>query len=105
MRAHTLGSERGERIKVLEALEALEALESLGSLENLENLENSQRVKSEAIEEILCVTRRQIRSIVSLCEEFGVRSKVQNLPIGTIFSTTSNEITKTKKYKEYGIQF
>ena len=26
------------------------------------------------IEEILCDTRRQIRSIVNLCEEFGVRS-------------------------------
>ena len=29
------------------------------------------------IEEILYVARRQIRSIVSLCEEFGDRSKVQ----------------------------
>ena len=38
------------------------------------------------IEEILCVTRRQIRSIVDLCEEFGVRSKVQKLPFRTIFS-------------------
>ena len=41
MRAYTLGSERGERIKELgslEALGALEALENLGSLENLENL-------------------------------------------------------------------
>ena len=35
-------------------------------------------------EEILCVTRRQIRSIVCLCEEFGVRSKVQNLPLRTM---------------------
>ena len=35
MRAHTLGSERGERIKVLGALGSLEALENLGSLENL----------------------------------------------------------------------
>ena len=42
-------------------------------------------VKSEMIEEILCVARRQIRSIVSLCEEFGDRRKVQNLPIRTIF--------------------
>ena len=32
MRAHTLGSEQGERIEVLGSLEALE---SLGSLENL----------------------------------------------------------------------
>ena len=31
--------------------------------------------------------RRQIRSIVSLCEEFGDRSKVQNLPIRTIFTS------------------
>ena len=41
MRAHTLGSERGERVKVLgslEALRSLEALENLGSLGNLENL-------------------------------------------------------------------
>ncbi len=30
--------------------------------------------------------RRQIRSIVDLCEEFGVRSKVQNLPLRTIFN-------------------
>ena len=40
MRAHTLGSERGERIKVLGALGSLgslEALENLGSLDNLEN--------------------------------------------------------------------
>ena len=29
--------------------------------------------KSSMIEEILCVVRRQIRSIVSLCEEFDVR--------------------------------
>ena len=36
------------------------------------------------IEEILCEDRRQIRSIVSLCEEFGVRRLVQNLPIRTI---------------------
>ena len=36
------------------------------------------------IEEILCVDRQQIRSIVSLCEEFGDRSKVQNLPVRTI---------------------
>ena len=38
------------------------------------------------IEEILCVARQQIRSIVDLCEEFGDRSKVQNLPIKTIFT-------------------
>ena len=31
-------------------------------------------LKSEMIEEILCDTRLQIRSIVELCEEFGVRS-------------------------------
>ena len=37
------------------------------------------------IEEILCVVRRQIRSIANLREEFGVRNKVQNLPIRTIF--------------------
>ena len=38
--------------KVLGALGSLEALESLGNLGSLENLENSQRVKSEAIEEM-----------------------------------------------------
>ena len=32
--------------------------------------------------------RQQIRSIVCLCEEFGDRSKVQNLPIRTIFRMT-----------------
>ena len=35
-------------------------------------------------EEILCITRRQIRSIVNLCEEFVDRSKVQNLPLRTV---------------------
>ena len=38
------------------------------------------------IEGILCKARQQIRSIVSLCEEFGVRRFVQNSPIRTIFS-------------------
>ena len=37
--------------------------------------------KLEMSEEILCVTKRQIRSIVDLCEEFSVCSKVQNLPL------------------------
>ena len=36
-------------------------------------------------EEILCEARRQIRSIVSLCEEFGDRRFVQNLPARMIF--------------------
>ena len=31
--------------------------------------------------------RRQIHSIVDLCEEFSDRSKVQNLPIRTIFTS------------------
>lgn len=44
-------------------------------------------------EEILCVTKRQIRSIVDLCEEFGVRCKVQNLPLRTIFYNFRREIT------------
>ena len=52
MRAHTLGSERGERSKVLEALGSLEALEALENLGSLESLENSQEWKSEAIEEM-----------------------------------------------------
>ena len=33
---------------------------------------------------ILCEARRQIRSIVNLCEEFGVRRLVGNLPARTI---------------------
>ena len=37
------------------------------------------------IEEILCKARRQIRSIVNLCEESGVRRLVQKEPIRTIF--------------------
>ena len=37
------------------------------------------------IEKILRIARRQKRSIVNLCEHFGDRSKVQNLPIRTIF--------------------
>ena len=37
-------------------------------------------------EEILRKTRRQIRSIVDLCEEFGDRRLVQNLPPRTIFT-------------------
>ena len=48
---------RADWIKVLGSLEALEALEALESLGNLESLENSQRVKSVAIEEILCVAQ------------------------------------------------
>ena len=36
------------------------------------------------IEEILCVVRRQKRSIVGLCEHFGDHNKVLNLPIRTI---------------------
>ena len=42
------------------------------------------------IEEILCVARRQMRSIVDLCEQFGDRCKVKNLPIRTIFSFFDN---------------
>ena len=34
----------------------------------------------------LCVARRQIRSIVDLCEEFGVRSEVQKESIETILN-------------------
>ena len=37
------------------------------------------------IELFLCKARRQIRSIVNLCEEFGVRRIVQIEPIRTIF--------------------
>ena len=33
----------------------------------------------------MCVARRQIRSIVSLCEEFGYRSAVEKESTGTIF--------------------
>ena len=40
------------------------------------------------IEEISCIVRWQIRSIVDLCEEFDIRNKVQNLPIKTIFRMT-----------------
>ena len=36
-------------------------------------------------EEILRKTRRQIRSIVNLCEEFGDRRLVRNFPPRTIF--------------------
>jgi hypothetical protein len=33
----------------------------------------------------LCVARRQVRSIVDLCEELGDRSKVQKESTGMIF--------------------
>ena len=50
------------------------------------------------IEEILCVARRQIRSIVDLCEEFDSRSKVQNLPIRTILHKNIKERLRTPLY-------
>ena len=42
-------------------------------------------LKSSMIELFLCKSRRQIRSIVELCEEFGVRRLVQKESIRTIF--------------------
>ena len=56
---------------------------------NQRRLELMTPKKLEVIEEILCVARRQTRSIVRLCEEFDDRRKVQNLPIRTIFYDTS----------------
>ena len=71
MRAHTLGSERGERIKELGALGSLGSLEALGSLESLENLENLPRGRIETIEEMQNAkptTNREHRaSLLALC--------------------------------------
>ena len=35
-------------------------------------------------EEILYIARRQMRSILDVCEQFGDRSKLQNLPLRTV---------------------
>ena len=56
--------------------------------------------KSEVMRLFLCEARRQNRSIVSLCEEFGDRRAVQNLPIGTILMTKSNKFTNKIKKKK-----
>ena len=42
-------------------------------------------LKSSIMRLFLCKARRQIRSIVCLCEEFGDRRLVQKEPIRTIF--------------------
>ena len=46
---------------------------SLYSLNSLNSLKSLKSLKLLMVEEILCDVRRQIRSIVNLCEEFGVR--------------------------------
>ena len=48
-----------------------------------DEINNNQ--KSEAVRLFLCVARRQVRSIVDLCEELDDRSKVQKESTGMIF--------------------
>ena len=52
--------------------------------------------KSEAVRLFFRQARRQIRSIVSLCEKFGYRSAVEKESTGTIFRTKSNKHINNK---------